>query len=250
MGRRSGLRCSRPVSIMRSESVEGRRIVDHDLPAHRVVGNLFAGGVDRVGVIRAGLVFVRVRLVIVPHDALGICLDQRPRHGLHLTTRREVRRADPVTRFGNQSNILGLSLPGFCIGCDMWMTATRLARRGKVTTQTIGRWTEGGRYQRHERSPGGITGSGFPSIPTRSSMPGFPAPGSSPPLTRRSGSSAPVIRTGALSVTLDPDSISGDGALSPSLSWNELSAGKSPTVSWMSAVHRRFTRRPGKAIDL
>ncbi len=37
----------------------------------------------------------------------------------------------------------------------MWMTTTRLARREKVTTQTIRRWIEGGRYQRFERTPGG-----------------------------------------------------------------------------------------------
>ena len=37
----------------------------------------------------------------------------------------------------------------------MWMTTTRLARREKVTTQTVRRWIEGGRYQRHERTPGG-----------------------------------------------------------------------------------------------
>ena len=37
----------------------------------------------------------------------------------------------------------------------MWMTTTRLARREKVTTQTVRRWIEGGRYQRHERTAGG-----------------------------------------------------------------------------------------------
>lgn len=37
----------------------------------------------------------------------------------------------------------------------MWMTTTRLAKREKVTTQTVRRWIEGGRYQRHERTPGG-----------------------------------------------------------------------------------------------
>ena len=37
----------------------------------------------------------------------------------------------------------------------MWMTTTRLARREKVTTQTMRRWIEGGRYQRFERTPGG-----------------------------------------------------------------------------------------------
>ena len=37
----------------------------------------------------------------------------------------------------------------------MWMTTTRLARREKVTTQTVRRWIEGGRYQRFERTPGG-----------------------------------------------------------------------------------------------
>ena len=35
------------------------------------------------------------------------------------------------------------------------MTTTRLARREKVTTQTIRRWIEGGRYRRFERTPGG-----------------------------------------------------------------------------------------------
>ncbi len=37
----------------------------------------------------------------------------------------------------------------------MWMTTTRLARREKVTSQTIRRWIEGRRYQRFERTPGG-----------------------------------------------------------------------------------------------
>ena len=37
----------------------------------------------------------------------------------------------------------------------MWMTTTRLARREKVTTQTVRRWIEGGRYRRFERTPGG-----------------------------------------------------------------------------------------------
>ncbi len=35
------------------------------------------------------------------------------------------------------------------------MTTTRLSGRVKATTQTIRRWIEGGRYQRHERTPGG-----------------------------------------------------------------------------------------------
>ena len=37
----------------------------------------------------------------------------------------------------------------------MWMTTMRLARREKVTTQTVRRRNEGGRHQRHERTPGG-----------------------------------------------------------------------------------------------
>ncbi len=35
------------------------------------------------------------------------------------------------------------------------MTTARLARRERVTTQTVRRWTEGGRHQRLERTPGG-----------------------------------------------------------------------------------------------
>ena len=37
----------------------------------------------------------------------------------------------------------------------MWLSTTRLARREKVTSQTVRRWIEGGRYQRYERTPGG-----------------------------------------------------------------------------------------------
>ena len=37
----------------------------------------------------------------------------------------------------------------------MWMTTTRIARREKVTSQTVRRWIEGGRHQRFERTPGG-----------------------------------------------------------------------------------------------
>ncbi|MDE2791600.1 MAG: recombinase family protein [Paracoccaceae bacterium] len=38
------------------------------------------------------------------------------------------------------------------------MTTTRLARREKVTTQTVRRWIEGGRCRRFERTPGGHYG--------------------------------------------------------------------------------------------
>ncbi|WP_394155893.1 recombinase family protein [Loktanella salsilacus] len=37
----------------------------------------------------------------------------------------------------------------------MWLSTTRLARREKVTSQTIRRWVEAGRYERFERTAGG-----------------------------------------------------------------------------------------------
>ncbi len=37
----------------------------------------------------------------------------------------------------------------------MWMTTPQIARREKVTSQTVRRWVEGGRYERFERTPGG-----------------------------------------------------------------------------------------------
>ncbi len=66
--------------------------------------------------------------------------------------------------------------------------------------------------------PESIAGSGSLSIPTPSSAPACPAPGRSHPLTPRSDSCATDIPTETLSVTLDPDSISSDEALSPY--WN------------------------------
>ena len=41
------------------------------------------------------------------------------------------------------------------VSLGMWMTTTRIARREKVTSQTVRRWIEGGRYQGLERTPGG-----------------------------------------------------------------------------------------------
>ncbi len=38
----------------------------------------------------------------------------------------------------------------------MWMTTPQIARREKVTSQTVRRWVEGGRYERFERTPGGL----------------------------------------------------------------------------------------------
>lgn len=35
------------------------------------------------------------------------------------------------------------------------MTTTQIARREKVTSQTVRRWVEGGRFERCERTPGG-----------------------------------------------------------------------------------------------
>lgn len=37
----------------------------------------------------------------------------------------------------------------------MWMTTTQIARREKVTSQTVRRWVEGGRFERCEKTPGG-----------------------------------------------------------------------------------------------
>lgn len=35
------------------------------------------------------------------------------------------------------------------------MTTTQIARREKVTSQTVRRWVEGGRFERCEKTPGG-----------------------------------------------------------------------------------------------
>lgn len=37
----------------------------------------------------------------------------------------------------------------------MWMSTTKIARREKVTSQTVRRWVEEGRFQRFEKTPGG-----------------------------------------------------------------------------------------------
>ena len=47
----------------------------------------------------------------------------------------------------------------------MWLTTARLAKREKVTTQTVRRWIEGGRHQRLERTPGGHCRVGVPVDP-------------------------------------------------------------------------------------
>lgn len=37
----------------------------------------------------------------------------------------------------------------------MWMSTTQIARREKVTSQTVRRWVEGGRFEQFEKTPGG-----------------------------------------------------------------------------------------------
>ncbi len=88
--------------------------------------------------------------------------------------------------------------------------------------------------------PEGIAGSGFLSVPTPSSTPACPARSRSHPLTPGSDSCAIGIPTDTLSVTLDPESISGDEALSPY--WNGLCAER-PSMWWLP--HRNAS--PGRA---
>lgn len=37
----------------------------------------------------------------------------------------------------------------------MWMSTTQIARREKVTSQTVRRWVEGGRFEQFEKTAGG-----------------------------------------------------------------------------------------------
>ena len=88
--------------------------------------------------------------------------------------------------------------------------------------------------------PEDIAGSGFLSIPTPSSAPACPAPGRCHPLTPGSDSCAIGFPADTLPVTLDPESISGDEALSPY--WNALCAERQ-SMWWLP--HR--TAPPGRA---
>ena len=70
--------------------------------------------------------------------------------------------------------------------------------------------------------PADIAGSGFPSYPTRSSMPASPARGSTPPLTPVNGFCAPATPRDELSAKPAPGSISRNEPYSPG--WKERCA--------------------------
>ena len=62
--------CKNGALAVPSKSIKRRRRLDHDLAAHRLVGHPVAEGVDEVAVVGVDHVFVGMRPVGAPHDAL------------------------------------------------------------------------------------------------------------------------------------------------------------------------------------
>ncbi len=117
------------------------------------------------------------------------------------------------------------------------MATTRLSGRVKATTQSMPHRMQGGRHERHERMPGGPCRARIPSNPAPAAVAGSAARDANPRPSPENERRFDGLRKGVLSVTLDPESVSGDEALSPY--WNARCAERQ-SMWWLP--HRTVSR--------